>query len=328
MDVEALVARYDEITQEQEAELLSHLIQEGWEAGCWIRPSPEKILSATHEEVGEFLERMRKRKGFGRKAEDDPFPNGRPCEPIESEEPCYIVLSQRCDIAGLLRNEPLIELAPATTCTSQQRIDNAWRNSPREFPIDPRANPTHLVDLRYRFFLAKPELVALTVKQALPVDEPEYKVRERFTLRTGQRYTRSAVPDKLVEKVVTPLYELIKDDEELNTLFTEWALFHGGQRERNPGIIATYSEDIDENLNGDEQASQADKIRQAAEDKFHAIVEALPDEAKAELDLDDDHRTRAVSESEHTVALWRLSWKLEWDEESFGGDPDAGTPAR
>jgi hypothetical protein len=39
-------------------------------------------------------------------------------------------------------------------------------------------------------------------------------------------------------------------------------------------------------------------------------VEALPDEAKAELALDDDHRTRVIDERELTVADWRLSWKL------------------
>jgi hypothetical protein len=253
---------------------------------------------------------------------------GRPCEPIEGESPCYVVLTQRCDVAGLLKNEPLIELAPAIICTDKQRIDNAWRNSPREFPIDPRANPTHLVDLRYRYFIAKLDLVGLPAKQALPVDEPEYQVRQRFTLRTGQRYTRSAVPDKLFEKVVIPLYALVKDDAEVNALFTEWALFHSGQCERKPGIVAIYRENLDDALSNDEQAEQADKIRQTAEDKFDAIVDALPEEAKAELDLDDDHRTRPVSETEHTVALWRLSWKLEWDDVTFAGDPAAATPAR
>jgi hypothetical protein len=47
------------------------------------------------------------------------------------------------------------------------------------------------------------------------------------------------------------------------------------------------------------------------------VIDALPPEA-----------TRAVSEREHTVAAWRLSWKLEWDAESFGGDLGAATPAR
>jgi hypothetical protein len=70
------------------------------------------------------------------------------------------------------------------------------------------------------------------------------------------------------------------------------------------------------------------RFPQAAEDKFHSIVEALPDEAKAELALDDDHRTRVIDERELTVADWRLSWKLEWDAESFSGEPDAAIPAR
>ena len=229
MDVDALVARYAEITQQQEVELLDRLVQQGWGAGCWLRPDPVKILRMTQEEVADFLERLRQRKGFNRQAADDPFPNGRPCEPIEGDAPCYVILTQRCDVVGLLRNEPLIEVASATACNQQQRIDNAWRNSPREYPINPLAHPTHLIDLRYRYFMSKLDLDGELVKQALPVDAPGYPVRERFSLRVGQRYTRSAVPDKLVEKVVTPLAKLVFGDAEVNALFSEWALFHGGR---------------------------------------------------------------------------------------------------
>ena len=54
----------------------------------------------------------------------------------------------------------------------------------------------------------------------------------------------------------------------------------------------------------------------------------LPDAARAQLDLDDDHRTRAIDERELTVADWRLSLKLEWDYESFTGQAGAALPAR
>jgi hypothetical protein len=328
MDVAALIARYEAISQQEEAELLGRLTQSGWDAGCWVRPSPELILAATQEEIAAFLELLRSRPGFARESVNDPYPNGRHCEPIEGENPCYVVLSQRCDIIGLLKAEPLVELAPAVICGNNERIKSAWKNSPREFPIDSRANPTFLVDLRYRFFIAKPDLEALPVKQALPVEEPEYQVRLRFALRAAQRYTRAAVPDKLVEKVVGPLRELVDGDDEANKLFTEWALFHGGQREHKPGLIVTYRLDIDEALGEDEQAQREDEIREAAEDKFQSVINALPAEARAELDFDDDHRTRAISERDLTVADWRLSWKLEWDDVSFSGDPDAATPAR
>jgi hypothetical protein len=76
--------------------------------------------------------------------------------------------------------------------------------------------------------------------------------------------------------------------------------------------MATYVEDIDPSLDEDQQADEEQKIRQDADDRFWAILEALSDDAKAELDLEDGHRTRAVSEREHTVVAWRLSWKLEW----------------
>jgi hypothetical protein len=328
MDVAALVARYDEITKEEEDEFITRILQEGWDAGCWIRPKPEQIIVATQQEIHEFLRRLSTRAGFTRALVDDPFPNGRDCEPIEGEEPCYILLSQRCDIVALLKNEPLIELASAAICKDAGRIKMGWKNSPREFPIDPHAKATHLVDLRYRYFLSKLDLLDFQPKQALPRDTPEYQVRLRFGLRTAQRYTRAAVPDRLDRAVVVPLRKLVAADADATKLFSEWALFHGDRREEKPGLLAIYQSRIDETLSEDEQAAQADDMRQEAEDKFHTIVEALPEEAKAELALDDDHRTRVVDERELTVADWRLSWKLEWDAESFSGDTESAIPAR
>ena len=328
MELDALAARYIEVTEEREAELLKRLNDGGWEPGCWIRPEPEMIVRATQQEVTAFLEAIRTRKRPPRDIYDDCFPDGLPCEPIDGGEPCYVVLSQRCDIVSAFRNEPLIELAQATVCSDKVRIGNAWRNSTREFPIDPRACPTHLVELRYRYFIGKLDLVELPLHQALPRDDAEYNVRERFPLRVGQRYTRSAVPDELAVKVVEPLQDLVKGDAELTGLFYEWALYHGGNHEQPPGVMAVYRLDIDEALDPVEQSQQEAEIRQRAEDRFEAVIEALPGEAKALLDLDDDHRTHAVPETEHVVTHWRQSWKLEWDEESFGGDADAAIPAR
>jgi hypothetical protein len=328
MDVAALVARFEQYTPEDEATLLKQLTEAGWEAGCWLRLPPERLVSANQQEISSFVAALRDREGFARAAVADPYPNGRPHEPIEGDEACFVILSQRCDIVGLLKAEPLIELAPASYCTSKDRIKTGWKNSPREFPVEPTSSATFMVDLRYRFFLPKIDLAELEPKQALPIDEPEYQVRQRFVLRAAQRYTRAAVPDHLVEKVVLPLGGIVKDDAEANAIFTEWALLHGGRRDERPGVIATYQMNIPTGLDDDEQAEAEDRIREIAEDKFHQIVEALPATAKAELDLDDDRRTRAISESELTVAAWRLSWKLEWDEVSFTGDSDAATPGR
>jgi hypothetical protein len=327
MDLDALAARYAEITPEQEAELLKRLNDEGWEPGCWIRPDAELIVRTTQPEVDSFLEEMRMRKNPQRGIFADHFPDGLPRAPIEGDAPCYIVLSQRCDIVNTFTKEPLIELAPANVCTDQQRIDNGWRNSPREFPVDPRENPTHLVDLRYRFFISKLDVLELPLRQALAPDDPEYRVRERFVLRVGQRYTRAAVPEELVVKVAGPLRDQTKNNSELNALFYEWAFYHGGKRSQPPGIIAVYRIDVDESLDQDERAEQEHVVRQRAEDMFQTVIDQLPADAKALLDLDDE-RTYAVSETEHPVAKWRQSWKLEWDDESFGGDPDAAVPAR
>jgi hypothetical protein len=328
MDVAAQLARYEAINPEQEEGLLTCLIEAGWEPGCWLRPSPELLISATQPEMMAFLAELSKRQGFQRQSVDDPFPSGRDHEPVDGEEPCYIVLSQRCDVVGLLKNEPLIELASATFCADLNRIKTAWKNSPREFPLDPGATQTHMVDLRYRYFISKLDLAELEPRQALPQDTPQLQVRTRFGLRTAQPYTRAAVPDRLVAAVVSPLAKLVIADADANRLFTEWALFHGGSPEAKPGVHAIYRCAVDDNLSDAEQAARDDATQQAAEDAFEKLIEALPELAKAELDLDDDRRTRCIDEREHTIAAWRLSWKLEWDAVSFGGDPEAAIPAR
>ncbi len=322
MDVAAQVARYKAFTQQKEKGLLKSLVEDGWEGGCWIRPTPELILTATQVEITEFLEALSKRPKFQRKAVPEPYPDGRPQEGIDSEDPCYVILSQRCDIVSPLKTEPLVELAPAAFCTDKERIKNTWKNSPREFPVDRKKHPTFIVDLRYRFFISKLDLAGMPCKQALPLDE---NVRRRFVLRASQRYMRPAVPDHLVEKVVVPLKKLVCGDAEANDIFSEWALFHGGQRAKKPGIVAIYYLVIDEKLNTDEQSAQEDEFVERAENKFEEIIKALPQTVKDEID---DDRTKAISDTRQTVANWRLSWKMEWDEESFGDHPSAATPAR
>ena len=294
MDVAALVARYKAVTSQEEEALLTSLVESGWEAGCWIRPAPELILTATQDEIAKFLKALRRRRTFQRQTMAEPYPNGRPQENITGEDPCYIVISQRCDICGPLNKEPLIELAPAAICKDEGRIERTWRNSSREFPVDSKVTPSFIIDLRYRFFISKPDLADIPCKQALPLDE---NVRQRFVLRTSQRYMRAAVPDHLVEEIVKPLGRIVCGDSEATEIFTEWALFHGGQREKEPGIVATYRIDIDETLNEDEQLTREDEIRQRAEDKFQKILEKLPQTAKDAVDLDDDRRTKAVSET-------------------------------
>jgi hypothetical protein len=328
MDVEALAQHLEALDADGEQQLVAGLLQQGWEAGCWIRPTPDQLITATQEEAADLLHKLRRRGRYDRPLIEDPFPHGRDCDPIAGTEPAYVVLTQRCDIVGTLKNEPLIELAHATHCTSANRIENAWKNSPREFPVDPRAQATHLVDLRVRYFISKLDLATLTPRQALPRDTPDWQVRLRFGLRIAQRYTRAAIPDRIVDLVVRPLGERIHADADATRLFSEWALFHGGDHDAKPGLLAIYQVPLDPALSDDQHAIREDEIRIAAEDKFQEILETLSGEAQAALDIDDDHRTRVVSERELTVADWRLSWKLDWDHESFTGQPGAALPLR
>lgn len=103
MDVDALVAKYEHVSREAEADLIAKLLQGGWEAGCWLRPDHAQLLTATQPEIEHLLELMRHRKPARRGGVDDPFELGRDCEPIDGEEPCFIVLTQRCDIVDDLR---------------------------------------------------------------------------------------------------------------------------------------------------------------------------------------------------------------------------------
>jgi hypothetical protein len=327
MDVEALVARYENVSQAEEEALLKAILQRGWEAGCWLRPEPEKLFIDTPVNVARVLEGLANRANFKLALGEDPYPDGLPQSPITGTDPCMVVVSQRCDLIGPLKNEPFVELAPTGHTSSKDAIKGRWKNSYREFPVDPGAADTFLVDLRHRFWLPRIDLLEFEARQALRPNEDAYRTRWRFGLRVGQRYNRAALPDALVDGVLKPLDALIRQDAEVDSIFMEWMLHHGDRREEKPGLIAVFGFDDKETDTADAQDAREASVRIAAEDKFEEIVANLPETARDALDLDGE-RSGAFDEAELSVAIWRTSWKLDFDAYTFGGEGGGAPPTR
>lgn len=185
-----------------------------------------------------------------------------------------------------------------------------------------------MVDLRYRYFISKLDLAQQTPRQALPGDTAALQVRERFKLRVAQRYMRSAVPEQLVETVVRPLNKIVANDPRITEIFSEWMIYQSDRDGSLPGLRGMFETpdygQFDAQTRDDMEAS----ARQEAEDKFEQVMEALPDTARAALDVDDEVLTQAIDARDLTVAAWRRSWKIELDGESFNGREGAALPAR
>ena len=331
MDLEALAERYGGIDKDGEEKLLRAIFAAGWEAGCWLRVPDERLLLNTRDQVDQLLDLVKKRAGFPLDFGDDPNPGGLPFSPVEGEEPCFVVVGQRCDLIAQFRTEPLIELVPARHTRDKGDIKSRWDTSPREFPLDPEAVETFLVDIRPRYWLPKIDLVAFEAKQALRPDASPNHVRFRFGLRLAQRYTRTALPDRLAGEVFNPLKKIIKGDSDADRLFSEWMIYHGGRwPEDRPYLVGIYAVPDLDDLPEDVRPLARSAIQSCAEDKFNAVIKELvllsPD-AEALLNLDDDP-TGTIDDAELPHALWRAAWKLDLDAATFGGEASGALPAR
>ena len=206
--------RLDDLSGDDERELLTEVIRAGWEAGCWIRVDDALLVRARDAEVDDFLAQMRARRSE-RVGEPEPYPDGLPHEPSQGTDACWIVIAQKCDIVAGLADEPFVELARAYDLDDRGLAGSLWKNSNRVFPLDPR-DKRWVVDLRHRASLPKDALRDLgPARQAVPTDadQPPFKPRSRFLRRIGQRYGRAAVPsdyEALIEELLA-LSEVPRD---------------------------------------------------------------------------------------------------------------------
>ncbi len=117
---------------------------------------------------------------------------------VVAETDTLVVVSHDCDIYADPNKEPYVEAMLCRHETNPGIINNADRNSVREFTVD-RASGL-LAVARYRLLIAKD--VLLTVRpDTWPGDE---KRRKRFITWLGRRYDRPALPNDFVDMCVSP----------------------------------------------------------------------------------------------------------------------------
>jgi hypothetical protein len=191
-----------DLDNEQEEKILNKILEKGFDQGCLIRPPAEALLSspAECEALLEGLESRDKQEATA----DDPFlDEDIPHKEIAGDQPAYVVLTQRCDLIRGFREEPVVELARATLVAKDSQLRTmAKRNSPRYLFLCDVAEASWIVDLRSRALLPKHRLTEcdpapLVIEPGLP--------RRDFQLRLGQRYSRDAVPDDIVQDLQRPL---------------------------------------------------------------------------------------------------------------------------
>jgi hypothetical protein len=299
-DVAAARARIDALTQEDERALLERLIAAGWGPGCWLQGIEDRLLGGSPQDIVDFLDACSNRPPLPREKfeYEDPEPWGFPCTAIDSSDPVFVVVTQRCDIACDLRSEPVVEVARACLVTDKGRIKPLYWRSTRLVPIDPRADSTHCLDLRTRYLLPKVDLDELPAQQALP---PDHVTRARFTRKLGRRYSRSAIPDQAVMEIVDPLHALLRERPRANQILVGVFLDPGSANDGRMGLRFVCEDE--DNLH-------------EAEDMWDEIAAKLSDKS-ALLDLDDDDRNGVVPYADFTVPLLERSYMANYDDLSY-----------
>jgi hypothetical protein len=172
-------------------ELVAEIARRGYEPGCWITPADSDLIHAAPE-ARELLAAV---EGMGRidHAEGEEFSGEHPWDPPAVGEGGWVVISQVCDIARDVDEEPFVQLAALRELEDPGRVASLARNSGRMIPIDPTAKGSlHVVDLRSQAFLPKHLLLGHPVRQAIATDAEfgKRRTRTRFALR-GRRPLRA-----------------------------------------------------------------------------------------------------------------------------------------
>jgi hypothetical protein len=303
-DIAEVRARIEELSPEDELRLLERLVEAGWSPGCWLRGIEDSILSGSPDEIGELLDACSARKGMRPEQYEDPHAWGLPSSPVTGTDPVWIVLSQRCDIAADLRNEPVVELARAYLETDKGRLNKWYWGSTRFFPIEPGVVPCYCVDLRVRHLMSKLELDDLTPAQALPDNGV---IRGRFSRRAGMRYSRAAVPDQAVVELVKPLHELLAQRPRANEILADVYLDPGEAEDKRFGLLFV--------TRSDEDVPEAD-------DMWQEIAEELQGRS-AMLDIEDQERNGVIAYDDFTLPRWERVSRVGDDEASYRSDEAA-----
>jgi hypothetical protein len=132
-----------------------------------------------------------------------------------NDDDCLIVISQSCDIQKRSEQEPFVEMIRAYWTTDKGIINNASKNSMREFLVSRRATENGAIegliaDINGLIKLDKQSLFALTPQDGF--DEVNEPGRERlFRIWLAKRYSRQAIPNDIVKAVQQPIVEAVKN---------------------------------------------------------------------------------------------------------------------
>lgn len=304
--VDDYISRIERLSEEDEQALLTRLLQEGYDQGCFLRPKSDDMSAEDFSQVRHLIEALAERERPLRGEEEDPHPWGRDQEPIEDDEPGFLILSQRCDLLAALALEPFVELAFVHRLTGRGESRTARLNSPRWLPVAEDEAGLWIVDLRLRALLPKDRLVEYPARQVVAKEH-----RPQLRLRLGQRYTRDAVPDEIVQKLALPIGKVLRKNanKDLTKHFSDFLVTMDDDRPRLHAVIGEAFAPI------------------AGDDAYHELEAKFPEEVRAELHED----SGAIHVSQLHFALWQASIKLDFDAASWDekiAAPDAAEPTR
>lgn len=174
------------------------LIRLGWRQGSIVRAVPVAISwYSLNIKDSNDLEKWNRREIF---LKDDDY---------------LIVISQSCDIQKRNEQEPFVEMIHAYWTTDKGIINNASKNSMREFLVSRRVTENGsieglIADINGLIKLDKQSLLALAPQDGF--DEVNEPGRERlFRLWIAKRYSRQAIPNDIVKAVQQPIVEAVKN---------------------------------------------------------------------------------------------------------------------
>jgi hypothetical protein len=292
VDTEAAeyINRIAALSGDHEVKLLEDIQNRGYDQGSFLRPAPDQLLPVGDPDVTEAIfEAVADRSPSEAKC-DDPFEKA-PVEPvpIPGTEPGYVIATQRCDLVRPLVTEPFVELVYTELWHEKQAIDAARKLSNRFIYIaDHEEGGAWVADLRRRATLAKD---CLTQHDAvLAIDAG--RMRKRFKLRLGQRYTRDVLPGA-VAKQLDPLMTFLRKNAtnmKLTEPFTDLLAF---RKDDKLEIVAV---------------CPAGTPQKAADDAWQAVEDALPDDY-VEENIHED--SRALPMEEASIVFLLDGWTLD-----------------
>lgn len=283
---------------DEEREFLVEVLSSGVDQGWFLRCEDDSLLCPTPAEMGRFLDTMDKRPPVTLTA-PDPWADGGPrAQPIDGDEPGWVVLTQRCDLVRALRVEPLVEVARAVRIEGDA-VAAAKAGSPRFVAFAPaEGGGVWAADLRQRASMPKPQLL-----QASPIPAIDgERMRKQFRLRLGQRYARDAVPTDLVDTFQRPLRDAVKRSRpriaQLGS-FTLWLGLRSGDGRVIVYAVAAAGREADAEEDWRELMAWLEEKRP----EVHALIE--PEESGA------------YTADDLPLGLWLDAFKLDFDEISY-----------